>query len=156
MDGILPNAFFLAVGVGLFLEAIKYARRVRRGLRSRAWPSVQGKIEHSEPFAESMRAGRTRGTVYVPSIHYRYRVHGRNYSGKEITYGRESLYTSWPERAQRKCNQYPVGSRVSVFYDPARPDVACLERGTGSQLLGYVLALVFAGIALALVGVVVF
>jgi len=35
-------------------------------------------------------------------------------------------------RAERRCTRYPEGARVTVFYDPAHPGRAVLERGVGS------------------------
>jgi hypothetical protein len=96
------------------------------------------------------------GYVYVPHVEYTFRVRGREYRGDEVAFGHERLYTSSPDRARRKCAEYPVGAGVAVYFDPSDPSVSCLERGEGTPVLGYAACAAMTAVATGLMGVVVF
>jgi hypothetical protein len=155
MQGLFAKLVFLAVSAGLVREACRWWKRVSLSARSRGWPRVEGTIERSELFlkisrARVGRAGRwsPNSGYYLPLVHFAYEVRGRRYTGDVITFGKEPIYSSFPARAREKCREYPEGSTVHVYFDPASPATACLERGEGSLALGYALA-----VGIALLGV---
>jgi len=83
--------------------------------------------------------------VYRSEVLYRYEAGGALRSGAVVRAtdrGSPSL-----ARAERTCARYSEGRRVAVFYDPADPDRAVLERGPGSGPLA-----LFAWGGLCLVG----
>ena len=68
--------------------------------------------------------GRTR-ISYSPTVEYAYGVRGRKYRGNQITFAVE---VSGSEAfAQKIRAKYPVGTAVTVRYDPANPGNATLE-----------------------------
>lgn len=62
------------------------------------------------------------------SIRYRYQVDEREYEGNQVTPNHFTA-TGDPERWAR---QYPLGTKVTVHYNPARPDQAALESGASA------------------------
>jgi len=132
-----PIFLLAAAGFGLY-GAWKMARQTRQAAASRAWPMAEGCIERSEVVQERVGHGSSSALVYVPRIEYVYEVAGRAHRARRITFANE-LYTSWPDRARKKCDRYFEGAKVPVHYDPADPDTACLERFEGSPALGWLL-----------------
>jgi hypothetical protein len=73
--------------------------------------------------------------IYKAEIEYEYTVGSQTYTGDTICIGGE-LNTSFPKRAEERCQRYPVGSEVNVYYDPLDPERSCLEqKGEGSVLM---------------------
>ncbi len=102
----------------------------RRNLakRSRSWPQADGLILSSSIGASgggSTEHGNGNRTFHA-DVQYEYDVAGRKHRGNRICIGGE-LNTSFRGRAEARCTQYPAGKHVRVHYDPANPDVACLE-----------------------------
>ena len=103
--------------------------RMKRKLKeSRRWPSAVGRIVRSEVVRTTTEQikGRT-GSIYVPWIEYEYTVDLRPLRGSTVNLGSE-LNTSSRYRAEFRCRKYPVGAAVEVFYDPIKPQDACLAR----------------------------
>ncbi|NWF69370.1 MAG: DUF3592 domain-containing protein [Chloroflexi bacterium] len=96
---------------------------------SRGWPSVVGTVLASQ--IEMRRSGNTGRTPH-PVVIYSYAVDGKQYTGNRISFG-GSLGGSMI--AYRKIEQYPAGSSVSVYYNPANPADAVLEQTSASGTL---------------------
>jgi len=64
--------------------------------------------------------------LYRAAIEYEYRVDGASYRGDKITIG-PLLQFNWSGPARRLVKRYPVGSRVTVFIDPADAHRAYLQ-----------------------------
>lgn len=95
---------------------------------SMSWPYVLGKV-----VAASVRQVVERGdadtrdtTHYVPFVQYEYQVGGQNYQGNRLAF-QEKGYNSH-KKAFNLVAAFPVGGPVSVFFDPANPQNAVLER----------------------------
>lgn len=87
-----------------------------------SFPSVDGTIVESK-IVEDRDAD---GTTYTALLRYTYQVAGRDY-----TADRDRYYTvSVGQRAaQRIVEAHPVGSKVTVYYNPADPSDALLRPG---------------------------
>jgi hypothetical protein len=113
-----------AVGLVAIWGGFELRERARR---MTTWPSVLGRVTASAVVAEG--AFQTDGsTSYYPQIRYTYVVAGRGYAGQRrslLNVGVEGVFRGG---AQRIVERYPVGSDVLVFYDPANPSEAILER----------------------------
>jgi len=108
-----------------------------RGWETRRWPTTDGTIVHSDlQFGLPMR-----GTVYYPSVIYRYTVRGTEYHGSRLGYaGRHISPLSY--------NPWKPGQDVLVSYDPERPSSAVLEPGVAiANYLGVALGLVASALA---------
>jgi hypothetical protein len=115
--------------------------------RSGAWPSTLGEVVRSEVVRTQGGAWDSRQRTYEARVEYRYEVAGREFRGTTIDLG-GTVHTSLPRHAEKRCATYPVGIRTLVYYDPARPERACLERtGGGPLFFGAV------GVAFAVVGI---
>lgn len=114
--------------------------------RSGLWPSTLGEIVRSEVVRTRSGAWDSRNSSYEARVEYRYAVGGQSYTGTTIDLG-GSMHTSLPGHARKRCAAYPAGVRTLVYYDPERPERACLERtGSGPLFLGAV------GVAFAAAG----
>jgi hypothetical protein len=134
--GIPMFAFGLpvaAIAVGAFC-AVYFVKMRLQARASAAWPVAPGKITRSEVARDVLAVkeestGRIRyDDKYRPVIQFVYRVGGRDYFGSGVTGGWTSLHGS-PERAEAVVAAYPAGKEISIYYDPAQPRTAVLERG---------------------------
>lgn len=153
---LLPNpenALFVTLsgGLGLFLLLFGFAKE-RQALATQTWSSAQGTVAASEVRSFTQWKDGVQQTLYTPGITYRFTVNGREYTSDRYSLGAE---TGWgaPRTAEKKVNEYPAGSPVTVYYDPKAPADSVLDRRlTGGWLVWamafglLVLALVSAGI----------
>jgi hypothetical protein len=95
-----------------------------REAHSARWPVVEGVVVDSGLAFQPAK----RGPVYMPAVHYRYRVGNRDFAGSRLDFHTQDIWHSRPF-AERKLAQYPAGKVVSVAYDPADPGFAVLEAG---------------------------
>ncbi|MHC5115056.1 MAG: DUF3592 domain-containing protein [Planctomycetota bacterium] len=136
----LVGPLFLLTGIG----AITWTwHRGRKVCRSRSWPSVPGIVGCADVVASCSGTGTK---IYEAKIEYDFEVGGESYRSHTVCVGGE-LNTSCRDRAETRCAKYPVGTPVTVYYDPAEPGVCCLERKHEGAWLGYI-----AGNAFALFG----
>jgi hypothetical protein len=140
----------LAVGAVGLHAAWKLARQARRAAASRTWPLAEGRIERSEVVRETSGYGST-NSIYVPRIEYAYDVAGVTHRASRIDF-KGAIYTSFPDRAQAKCDRYFVGAKVPVYFDPRDPETACLERSEGSLVAGWIAAAAMGGMGLVAAG----
>jgi hypothetical protein len=93
-----------------------------RSLASGRWPTARGTIESSE--VQATRSGG--GTAYTPKVVYAYEVRGAHFHGTRIW---RTEFSPPPDQAQRIVSEFPVGSRVQVYFDPSAPDQSLLRPG---------------------------
>jgi hypothetical protein len=121
-----PSNPLILVGVLLLFGLVFGGVGLQRYSVARAssdWPSVQGQIT-SGRIQTTQRDGKNE---YMPTVRYSFTVEGRGYSGSRITASDE--YQKNRGSAQDILARYPVGGQVEVFYNPADPGVAVLEKG---------------------------
>jgi hypothetical protein len=104
---------------------------LRRGAQSnaarqtaQAWPSTSGTVLMST--IQVRRTGRSRSEI--PVVVYQYQVGGQMYQGQVIRAGDQFGTIRVMGQAQATVARYPVGAAVTVYYDPANPANAALER----------------------------
>lgn len=124
------GAAFVMVGASLHERARAIAR----------WPAVRGRITAACVLEEPSRSGDgPRTMLYRPEIQFEYQVAGRSYAGQRVHALRERAI-SRRRYADDVVARYPVGREVQVYYDPANPRDAALERtGTTAWALGMML-----------------
>ncbi len=93
---------------------------LRTAKRSAAWPQVKGKVLTS-------RVSRREGS-YSVRLEYEYAVDGVQYTSDRIKFGATVTVGSGKEEANAITERYPVGSEVTVYYDPHKPSRSVLER----------------------------
>jgi len=104
---------------------------VWRAVQSANWPTTPGTVTDSH-----LQTQRKSVTLFV---RYTYTVHEQEHTGTRYDDGPAFLpKQKWP-KAQ---SELPVGSSVTVYYDPAAPATAVLHPGLGPEILPTVLAFV--------------
>jgi hypothetical protein len=77
-----------------------------------------------------------RGVAYYPIWEYEYTVDGQRFKAIRVQEGEMTVYYGSRERAERQlASRLPLGSPVTVFYDPANPSSAFLVRGVSRQVM---------------------
>ena len=127
-------SFFAAVIAALFVAALMKKRAVR------LWqPAVATVVESGVVWGSGTKGGRT----LLLRLAYEYAVGGRLYRAKRVAFYRR--YTG--QWAQELAARYPVGTQVQVYYDPAEPAEAVIDRNIRALWLLPILALVCAALA---------
>ena len=108
-------AFFAAVLFLLFAAAVRKKRAVG------SWAPAAATVVKSEVVWGSGTKG---GRTWLPLLVYEYAAGGRVYKGRRIAFYRRCTGHS----AQELVARHPVGSRVQVYYDPAKPEEVVMDR----------------------------
>lgn len=111
-----------------------------RGWGSESWPTVQGQVVSSEvdfskvddeiPANDMNRnqvKDRVNYEVWYPVVKYSYSVDGQTHESEQIAIVGETFNTR--DEARTEADQYPEGSELTVYYDPANPADAVLKPG---------------------------
>ncbi len=127
---------------------------VRDSYVSRKWPSTEGVILSSRVH----QVGRLSRSTFYPRVDYMYFVNATRYQANNISAGQDPVewvlvlfgdYLGTSLYSKRIARRYPAGLRVTVYYNPDRPQVALLEPGFswGSfvAMAGGVALMVFGG-----------
>lgn len=118
------NAYAIIIGLfilGGLLTAAWGGVLIARARAMRRWPGVEGIIETAEPARQD--------DDLLPHIVFSYRVDGKTYR-RAVEFPAGTLPT--PELGAAWLRKYTPDSRVTVYYDPQRPDSALLEPGRGA------------------------
>jgi len=144
--GIFILAF---AGAGVFLLVKSFKDRKKAEARQ-GWPATQGQIIASRiSESTSTDSDSDRSTSYSPAVEYTYNVAGQEYKGNKITFGFTQGYGRYA-KAQAALARYPLGAQVTVYYDPANPADAVLERKAGGSTVSLVLGIIFILVSLCL------
>ena len=150
LGAVCGAAFVLGfIGTGVFLIYRNLQSR-KRAEASQGWPSTVGQIGESRVThsTHTDSEGDTSDS-YAPYVEYTYQVAGQTFTGRDITFGFKQGYGN-ASKAQAVLAQYPVGAQVSVYYDPADPQQAVLERKAGGYGVGLALGIVFLAVGTCL------
>lgn len=112
---------------GLFVILFCGVPILKPAIESWKWPSVEGTV------LKSFVLG-TGGGSSMPSVEFQYDVSGKTYQSESIWMG-HAVGLPGRERSEAVVRRYPVGERVTVFYDPANNERAVLERGVHGTTL---------------------
>ncbi len=139
--GILALAA-LGVGIALIVLGVRTRKKTQA---SQSWSSTVGEITRAEVRTNISTDSEGDTTYsYVPSVEYVYQVEGTPYTGKAIAFGASRSYSN-RTKAEAQLGKYPVGGRVTVYYNPENPGEAVLERqavGTNFMTIGGVVLIV--------------
>lgn len=128
----LLTLFFLVWAGFVVVADAAVAYGVRTAVRSADWTPTDGVVTRSE-----LKFGRKRGSVSL-DLAYSYTADGRPLTGREYQPG-PHLFPSDKWRAVHAA--LPVGSRVTVHYNPADPAEAVLISGLKPDVLLVLLGL---------------
>ncbi len=131
------GVIFVGVGVGVVLYGKSEYEKARASVD---WPSVQGEITESRvhSYRKSPGSGTSsskRKRYYEAIVEYQYAVDGQSYTSDGV--GMMDGSSTQRSRAERVVRRYPKRKTVTVFYDPAQPEIAVLAPGvsTGNYFL---------------------
>ncbi len=91
-------------------------------LMARRWPRAAGTIITAEVHESPKNPEGV--SFYEPVVRYAYSVGGRSYEQSQLDLVPTA---SSPNRAQAVVARYPVGSAVTVYYDPRAPQRALID-----------------------------
>ena len=105
---------------------------------SSAWENVNAVITKSEleTVSQGMMSNSSHGDSrisYKVNIEYKYSVGGEEYLGNSIYAGIGNMLSDKSE-AKKLVEQYVVGDRVSIYYDPKTPQSSALRTSKGIAL----------------------
>jgi hypothetical protein len=92
--------------------------------RSTNWQPTAGVIVSSDLGVEDDGDG---NTLYSAKIQYTYTLEGQQLQGDRVFFG--AMSTSERQQVFDLLLKYPIGTAVTVYYDPADPSQAVLEPG---------------------------
>jgi hypothetical protein len=123
---IFPLPFIL-VGAVVFFIGVRNFNRARESV---LWPTVEGRVAHSEmtiswPHANDSHQSNT--PTYGAEVLYKYQLSGTTYSSNRVGFG--DYESGDPSHAQSILNRYPRGISVQVHYNPQSPELSVLETG---------------------------
>ena len=130
----------------LFLIVFPFAlysawKNVQRAKASVSWPTTTGKINGSGIKKVMFRR--------QPLITYSYSVNGAPYTSQRVSFA--GGYK--PKEVDPILARYPVGSDVTVAYDPQKPAEATLETGANKQVKAQVRILLICFILIVVVNI---
>jgi hypothetical protein len=110
-------------GIGFFLyKRSRQSSAARRAAQS--WLSTTGTVRISS--VQSRRSGNSTSTF--PVVVYQYEVNGKTYQSQTIKAGEQFMNVRIFGQADATAARYPVGANVTVYFNPANPAEAALER----------------------------
>ena len=127
---IISSVFAIGFGfTGVYLT-FQYLKARKVAKQTLDWPGTPGEVTTSW-----VKKGTTRNRNSYAIIKYTYMVMGKTYESDKLSVA-DSLgvrLTGPTSSAKRVTEQYPRGSKVTVYYDPQNPAHAVLERNLNSQ-----------------------
>lgn len=127
----------LIVGVSLIIGAwLTYTNfsvpMAEEAKASESWPTAPGVITRSD-VNQSTDDGKT---MYAAEISYDFTVENKSYIGNRISLTSGNSRTSSLREVKKDLQKYPVGAKVTVYYDPELPNNAVLQ--TGADFFTYI------------------
>lgn len=119
--GLIVGVVFLCIGGAMTPFGV---RNVLQAQQSQNWPTTTGEVISSAVEVNSDSDGDT----YRAAVIYTYIAADKNRQSSQVFIG-DDIYTSARRIVDQTVARYPVGSRVTVYYNPEDPDVAVLETG---------------------------
>ena len=101
---------------------------VRRAYASAHWPTTVGVVVSAESSTSQTQDQGRRTTFYAANILIRYPAQGKVYTTDLIHFG-QTFGSADPSEAAMQLLRYPVGSPVSVSYDPTAPAMGVVKPG---------------------------
>ena len=124
---LLPGALVMAIFIlgvpGAISGTIIYKMRMVR--KAAHWPSTRARITKSTlRTAHRTHADSSTTVVNIPVVEYEFTLGGSKYHGSHIT-GADNVGIGPPAQT---LDRYPLDATVPVYYNPANPAEAVLER----------------------------
>lgn len=147
IGAICGGVFLLAFAASSVFMILSYFKNKKKAAASLSWSAAPGTILESS-VRESGSGEDDSPVSYYAKVSYSYQVMGQAYRGENIHIGARSAVTR--KKAQAAAALYPVGAAVTVYYDPANPTDAILERSAPANNVTLILGIIFLVITLCL------
>ncbi len=115
------SAVFIAAGVSKYRQ-VSHARN---------WATTTGTVTKSKVRSHRNRSSDGDSFESMPLVTYEYTVADKNYQGTKVNFAEKIS----GEEIASTLNKYPEGKIVQVYYNPANPSEAVLERELPSGIL---------------------
>jgi len=122
MGVVFAIAGAIIIGIGLLV----HLRAQATGRKAQLWPTTKGTVLTSDITIEPVMGN----PMSTPWVTYSYEVGGQTLEGAGLRVG-VPHYFNKPDKAAALAAQYPVGSQVTVHYDPATPANTALDLAIG-------------------------
>jgi len=129
---------FAGIGGGLIFAAVKSKQKAAA---SQGWPSVPGVVSRTGVEASVQGVDDDSPPSYSPRVTYRYQVMGVEVENSRIAFG--GVASGSRKKAEQFTAGYPVGTPVTVYYNPADPKDAVLERAAKSTGIFMAMGIIF-------------
>lgn len=140
---------FFAVGLGFLILSV--IPSLYDGWQMASWPHTTATLLHAQ-LTSSTSDG---STTYGIGASYRYRVNGRDYSNDRVAIsgGSDNVGSFQQQLGSRLEQHYRNNLPVTVYYNPADPADALLDRTIRWELIGFKLlfVVIFGGVGLGLI-----
>ena len=113
---------FAIIGIVLYRRMQKSSAEEKA---AQSWPTTNGTILSS---SLQWRSGAHGTQSQEAVVIYQYQVSGQIYQGRTVRAGEQFLTVRVPGQAQAIVSRYPAGAQVTVYYNPANPSDAALEK----------------------------
>jgi len=145
-----------AMAIALFVAG---ALQLQRHWTQRRWQSTKATLTSFMECEEVVDGGRgIKATYLYPRVEYQYRVRDTLYTNDAVALDKKNVWMAAHNRwgdpidpASRPWCDWQIGSELTVFIDPLDPRRAVLIRDITPRRRSHFLALIGAGIAIALV-----
>lgn len=117
-------------GFGIYFIAL--------GGAARAWPATEGHVIATQVRTDVSMAGDASPAQieasrrYYPEVSYGWSVDGASYSGSRYRLGTTHRKYKTRAEAEAASARFPEGSAIAVYYDPAQPGEAVLDRAASA------------------------
>ena len=109
-------------GIGYYVYKRSQLAKVAQQV-AQSWISTRGQVVLSRV---EVSGGET--TTVSPRVVYQYQVGAQTYQSEVIRAGSQFFNVTNSRMAYDTVDRYPVGATVTVYYNPANPAEAALER----------------------------
>ena len=106
--------FAIAGAIIIAIGFLVHLRAQAKGRKAQLWPTTKGAVLTSDVAVVQMMGN----PMSTPAVTYSYEVGGQALQGAGLRVGAPRLFNK-PDKAAALAAQYPVGSQVTVHYDPA-------------------------------------
>jgi hypothetical protein len=118
------GAVILTAAVVITVIVINRKKSHQQTMSATGWSATTGRVTIAR-VEETKRTHPDDGVFFYPLVEFTYSVGGYVYTGKQALgkpFNAEFI-------AQRSLNQYPPGTEVPVYYNPAKPEESRLGNG---------------------------
>jgi hypothetical protein len=141
---LFPFYFFGGLlSLAAVILAIFFAVVLRKRMAINYWTPARATVIEAEVVWGTISSGGRTGRTWLPRFTYQYEAGGRIYRSKRIAFYRRCTGLCAQELVARN----PVGSQIQVYYDPAQPAEAVMDRSFRALWLLPIFAVVCATLA---------